>query len=120
MADHPVVALARRMQELGGEGMEFRERPFGRGAEIRMWLPDPPAASAVAALARRTGMHAERPVPHLDHVGSVRYNGWQVVVSIPLGMVATARDLMARGLPGGTAAPPGVGPGPLALPPGSP
>lgn len=102
--EHPLLRLARLVREHGGEGMEWRERPFGRGAEVRVWLPDLTGALVVYNEARWGGLGPEEPVPHLDHAGSVRHRGFQVAVTIPLEMVASARALMQRGLPAGGAA----------------
>lgn len=101
--EHPVLRLARLVNDHGGAGMEWRERPFDRGAEIRVWLPDLTGASVVFNEARWGGLHPEEPVPHLEHAGSVSYDGYQIAVTIPLALVASARDLMARGLPAGPA-----------------
>ncbi len=100
--EHPLLRLARLVQDHGGEGMEWRERPFGRGAEVRVWLPDLTGASVVFNEARWGGLAPEEPVPHLDHLGSTRYRGYQIAVTVPLEIVASAREVMARGLPTGT------------------
>ena len=105
--EHPLLRLARLVRDHGGEGMEWRERPFGRGAEVRVWLPDLTGALVVYNEARWGGLGPEEPVPYLPDPYSVRRSGadgWQVAVTIPLEMVASARALMQRGLPAGSAA----------------
>lgn len=101
--EHPLLRLARLVRDHGGEGMEWRERPFDRGAEVRVWLPDLAGALVVYNEARWGGLSPEEPVPHLDGLASVRGRGFQVAVTIPLSMVASARALLARGLPAGSA-----------------
>lgn len=112
MAEHPLARVARIVSDEHGELMEFRERPFGRGAEIRLWLPSLTAVGAVHHAARQGGMAPQQPVGHLDQLGATTYNGWQLTITIPVAMVASARDAMARALP---AAPPGLPPGPREL-----
>lgn len=99
--EHPVFRLARVVREHDGGGMEWRERPFGRGAEIRVWLPTLEAAVIVCGTAMRDGMTAESPMQHLDRAGSTDYRGWQVVISVPVDLMVSARDVMSRGLPDG-------------------
>jgi len=102
--EHPLVTLSRVVREVGGEGLEIYQRPFGRGAGLRVWVPNDGVARLLAE-ADRIGVGSLPPVPHLSWGGSVDYDGSQIVFEVSVEMVRSGQAaLHANELAAGTPA----------------
>jgi len=96
MSEHPLVVLADAVLGLGGAGMELAERPYGRGAFLRVWLPDDASTYTVRRLAVEAGLHPEPAVGHLAHIAATTYDGYQVVIPVPGAMLSSVRVAIAQ------------------------
>lgn len=86
-----LVELGELVLSLGGSGIEVQERPFNQGAYLRIWLPDEGAVNTLNMVTIVGGLRPTKAMRHLRDAFSTSYNGWQVVIPIPLTMIDEAR-----------------------------
>ncbi|HUV10818.1 MAG TPA: hypothetical protein VMX12_07540 [Acidimicrobiia bacterium] len=101
MADHPLRQIADIVHAQGGEGMEMRTRPLGRGALLRVWVPDPRSVAMIGMVCSRHGL---RDVQFMRHVtdGGAHDGSVQMTIGIPEAMVADFQAAMKQAaLPAG-------------------
>lgn len=93
---HPLIAFANFVNEVGGDALEITPRPYSRGAYLRVWLPDEQTCVRAVMLVAGLGMNAEHYMPHLPDAGSLHYDGYQFVVTVPVAMIQSVRAKMAE------------------------
>lgn len=99
---HPLAKIAGIVERYGGRGMEIRERPFGRGALLRVWMPNPESAVMIGLVCSNTGIREYEIMDSLDLSGhdaeSAQFtaNGVQITITIPPAMVRSYQEIMNR------------------------